>query len=1080
MKTAAPPAAAQTPAAAKPPVAVIDFGSNTLKAIVAAGDLPLRTLAKMSDNTRLGPNSGEPADALSPRAMREGVAAAVRLAAFVRSHGAERVRAVATSMVRDAPNGPEFCEAVWQQTGLRLEVLSGADEARGIAAGVATDPVFADAPALRIADLGGGSLEYIVTAGGVPRMAESRPLGAVRLTRRFVPDPAAPIPAAALDAVAQHVREVMAELVDANDPALRGAPFAGCGGVFTVSRLLLAEERGIPPPADNADNAVVTAPAAALFGDSFLPVSDLLRLRDTLAALPLERRIRLPVLLPNRADIFPVALTILLELARLAGVAGFSQTTRSLRHGLAAQLAATAVAAQLAAPAPPAPAAWMLGVCGMGMGPLAIYLRGEGWEVSGWDDAPAQPMRDCLLDAGVTFSRTFDTARPPALAGFSSAVKNGHPLRTLADAHGVRLVRRGELLAECARGKKFIAVCGSHGKTTTCGMLAQALLAAGADIGYVLGGLYRDPLLPPARNGKSPWLAAEVDESDGTISHFSPEITVAVNLDWDHPDYYRTEADLEAVFAALFQRTTGAIFIPADSARLCRLAEAASVPVFKVGAADDAGGAAFCDFNTANARMALAVARHVAGRVGEPPLGKFSGIRRRQDTLFEGGGLRVLADYAHHPTEIAALLRHLRGNAVGRLIAVFQPHRHTRTRQYAREFASALKSADSVLLLPVYSAGEAPVEGGTASSVFEAAGGDPRFSLLSGSGELAERLAEMFPDVPDAALDAAPADAAPSTVAFIGAGDIDRMAAAFADALRWKKLATRRPFGARTTLGVGGTCAWYAEPASAEEIRSLFAAAKARSVPVFVAGRGSNLLVPDAGFAGLVIRLAAPVWRGVEVRDDGADGKRIVVGAGATLREIARRAAEAGMGGFAFLDGIPGTLGGALRMNAGAAGETIFGRVEYVTWLSPEGAVRRQPASAFDVRYRDCPTLAGGAVLSAELRGAGDIAPAEAFAEMAALAERRRAAQPAEPSAGSVFKNPAGDSAGRLIESLGLKGLRIGGAAVSEVHANFIVNKGGATAADVLALIEKIRADARAKRGVELELEIVVVGGSGG
>jgi exopolyphosphatase/guanosine-5'-triphosphate,3'-diphosphate pyrophosphatase len=242
-------------------------------------------------------------------------------------------------MVRDAPNGAEFCEAVRRRAGLRIEVLSGGQEARGVAAGAATDPALAAAPALRIVDLGGGSLEYIVCENGVLRMAESRPLGAVRLTRQFVRDSSAPIPAAELDAAGRHVRDVMAEFVDSGGSALRGAPFVGCGGVFTVGRLLFAAERGILP---DTPGALGGDDGACLPGDSFLPVSALLRLRDTLAALPLERRVHPPVLTPSRADILPVALTILLELARLAGAAGFAHTTRGLRHGLAARLAAEA------------------------------------------------------------------------------------------------------------------------------------------------------------------------------------------------------------------------------------------------------------------------------------------------------------------------------------------------------------------------------------------------------------------------------------------------------------------------------------------------------------------------------------------------------------------------------------------------------------------------------------------------------------------------------------------------------------------------------------------------------------------
>lgn len=753
--------------------------------------------------------------------------------------------------------------------------------------------------------------------------------------------------------------------------------------------------------------------------------------------------------------------------------------------------------------------AWMLGVCGMGMGPLAIYLRERGWDVSGWDDALQPPMSHFLEAAQVRLSRSFDGENPPDLVGHSSAVKPENPLYALARRHDVRLVRRGELLAESVADRQLIAVCGSHGKTTTSGMLIQALLAAEVDAGYVLGGLYRDASLPPARAGKSPWVVAEVDESDGTINHFSPEITVVVNLDWDHPDYYRTEEELEAVFVRLFQRTRRAIFIPAGNERLARLAVDAPVPVFTVG---DGGifaarvvssganetalemGRGFLPgeislpvtgrFNTSNAILALAVTMQVAGRLGPAPLGRFSGIRRRQDELFSAGGLRVMADYAHHPTEIQALLRYLREQTLGRLVAVFQPHRHTRTRQYRREFVGALRQADRVLLLPVYSAGEGFVEGGGSEDLLAAAEDGEKFSLHGSGEELLAQLRMETVECPEV------------TVVFVGAGNVDKVAAAFTRDL-WLTAAraegvTRRfdarvrpllgrdtllagefPLGERTTIGVGGAVDWYAEPGSLEDLRLLLRAAGLADLPVFVMGRGSNLLVPDEGFRGLVLRLNRPCWRELVVD---AEEVRLVAGGGVRLKDLALQAAAAGVDGFAFVEGIPGSLGGALRMNAGAHGAGIFERVESVKWLTPDGVLHERERAFFSATYRDCPELHGAVVVEAVLRGTGRAAAEEIRTRMADYAARRRETQPREPSAGCSFKNPPGHPAGKLVDGLGLKGLRVGGACVSEAHGNFIINTGGATAADVIALLRQVRGVVKAEQGIELEPEIILIG----
>lgn len=768
--------------------------------------------------------------------------------------------------------------------------------------------------------------------------------------------------------------------------------------------------------------------------------------------------------------------------------------------------------------------AWLLGMCGMGVGPLAIYMREEGWDVSGWDDAADSPMRVFLTRAGVRFEEKLPA--DAAIVGRSSAVKPGNPLYDAALANGSRILRRGELLAERAAEKKLIAVCGSHGKTTTSGMLAQTIAAAGTDAGYVLGGLYRDPAMPPAHySSATPWLVAEVDESDGTIRHFSPEITIVVNLDWDHPDYYKTEADLERTFRELFERTRGAIFIPAGNARLLRLTHGLKIPVFTVGAGGDYAfsvvrsgvketqaeiGGRFSagtivlpvagTFNIQNAMLALAATAYVCdGKIGVTPLGKFSGMRRRQDVLYAGSGLKVFADYAHHPTEISALLRLLREMSLGRLVVVFQPHRYSRTRQYAAEFANALSVADEALILPVYSAGEAKISGGEAAAILAAVTAGTRgIRTCENAAEALNRLREIAAGVLDG-------NGEETVIAFVGAGDIDRIAAAVFVRELWLREAGRprgnaenfgermakllgenavfsenKNVGAMTTLGVGGNAAWYAEPETLNELLILLRGARVYDLPVFVLGRGSNLLVPDEGFPGLVIRLSNPNWtRVVRVRcgeDDAGERCCLRAGAGIKLKELCAFAAREGLGGFEFLEGIPGTLGGALRMNAGAHGASIFDRVVGVEWLMPDGSIHKATREQMHPSYRDCPELHGAIVLSALLRSENMREPDEIFETMKTLAEVRRASQPRERSAGCTFKNPPGDSAGRLIDSLGLKGTEQGGAKVSPVHANFITATPAATASDIESLVRRVRGIVKAETGILLSPEIIFVG----
>ena len=681
-------------------------------------------------------------------------------------------------------------------------------------------------------------------------------------------------------------------------------------------------------------------------------------------------------------------------------------------------------------------------------------------------------------------------------------MKPGHAALDLALAHDVRVLRRGELLAERVAHRRFVAVCGSHGKTTTCGMLVAALTSSGADFGYVLGGLFRDPAFPPARATQtSPWVVAEVDESDGTIGAFSPDVTVAVNLDWDHPDYYRDEAALEGVFRALFERTRSAVIIPVGNERLERLTQGLGVPVIRVGPAGDysldllQGGHSSSvvrlsgrfperqvnlpvagTFNRSNAALALAATHFITNSLAEEPMARWRGIRRRQDVLFERTGLRVLADYAHHPTEIAALLQWVRETHTGRLIVVFQPHRHTRTRQYAAEFRAALAIADQAFVLPVYAAGEPVVEGGRSESV------------VAGS---AHRLVEDRLALPSLL---APLTADGDTVvAFVGAGDIERDAEAYAKLLRRQGaeilsldlpdlvagrlspesvLRANEPLARRTTLGLGGTARWYAEPATVDDVVALLRAAAELDLRYFVIGRGSNLFVPDEGYDGLIVHLESSRWGSVQDLGEG----RLRVGGGARLKELCGFAAREGWKGFEFLEGIPGTLGGSLRMNAGAMGGWIFDVVESIEWLSPHGQVRAARRDCFDALYRDCPQLHGAVVLSAVLHSAGRDEPAAIRARMDEMARQRRESQPRESSAGCVFKNPDGDKAGRLIDLSGLKGRAVGPVSVSHLHANFLVNSGDASSANFIALMREVRAEVKARQGVELQPEIIALG----
>ncbi len=278
------------------------------------------------------------------------------------------------------------------------------------------------------------------------------------------------------------------------------------------------------------------------------------------------------------------------------------------------------------------------------------------------------------------------------------------------------------------------------------------------------------------------------------------------------------------------------------------------------------------------------------------------------------------------------------------------------------------------------------------------------------------------------------------------------------------------PLAKRTTLRVGGPADAFVEPATLDDLAAVVRFCGSRQVPMFVLGRGSNLLVKDSGYRGVVLSLTQPEFSRIEL-----DGDLLKCGAGARLKAVAAEARRHSMSGLEFLEGIPGTVGGALRMNAGAMGSATFEAVVSLRVMDRQGAVRDLPLAEIGHQYRSCPLLKTHLAVGAVFRGhAGNRQDIER--RMEEFSKKRWASQPAAPSAGCMFKNPVAIPAGKLIDELGLKNAKVGGARVSMEHGNFIVNDGGATARDVLDLIEMIRARARAVRGIELETEVEIVG----
>ncbi len=273
-----------------------------------------------------------------------------------------------------------------------------------------------------------------------------------------------------------------------------------------------------------------------------------------------------------------------------------------------------------------------------------------------------------------------------------------------------------------------------------------------------------------------------------------------------------------------------------------------------------------------------------------------------------------------------------------------------------------------------------------------------------------------------------------------------------------------------TTFGVGGPAAEFVVPESADELAEVLATCRTADVPYFVLGKGSDLLVSDEGFDGVIVSLDALV--GVR-----REGERFVCEAGASLGCVARRALYAGLSGMEFACGIPGSIGGACFMNAGAYDGCMADVIESVNVITKDGTRVTLGVDELDLGYRQSRVRNEGlVVISATLR----LTPAnrdDIRAKMDDYTQRRESKQPLEyGSAGSTFKRPEGYFAGKLIMDSGLKGYRVGGAGVSEKHAGFVVNYGDATAADVHAVIEHVQDEVKRQFGVHLEPEVRFLG----
>ena len=744
----------------------------------------------------------------------------------------------------------------------------------------------------------------------------------------------------------------------------------------------------------------------------------------------------------------------------------------------------------------------LIGVAGSGMSGLALLLLGMGHRVSGSDRVTTSET-DRMQGQGLIFSSPHraEEVHGTDVVVYSSAIRKDNVARVEASQQGIPCVLRAECLAAILHTRKGVVISGTHGKTTTSAMCAHVLRRGGLMPCHYVGAEI------PVLGSNAHWqedtelMIAEGDESDGTLALYQPEHAVVLNVEEEHLDFYRDIHHIKEVFTQLLDQTRGKKIYFAGcpvATELCAhrdgaisygwenadfvasdICETGGTITFDVNKRGNLLGRAELGIpgrhNVLNALAAIAVAdtAEVDFQLTSRALATFAGAKRRFENKYLSPELRIIDDYGHHPTEVAATLQTAGSLKHQRLVIVFQPHRYSRTQKLADDFGKALQAADQVFVTDIYPASELPIEGVTAQTIVDAihANGDTRAEVV---GEIATAHYRVGNSLKKGDL-----------LITLGAGNVHTIGTTIArdmtvleEMLRYCReddtaqvnAKLYEPMNRHTTILCGGPAQFWIEPHTAEAFACAVSYCRERGIPQRIIGRGSNILVRDGGIRGAVIHPTGGKLSEVQV-----EGDIIIAGAGARFKKVASVAATHGLTGMEWMEGIPGNVGGGLRMNAGAMGTETFDQVISVRFLDEDGEIRERSREEILTHYRNVPELRRNFALSAKFQAKKD-KPELISQRMQDSKLKRQSSQPIAASAGCVFKNPEEMPAGQLVEKLGMKNATFGKARVSSIHGNFIVNDGKAQAKDILGLIDQIRSKAKETYDITMETEVQIIG----
>ena len=641
-------------------------------------------------------------------------------------------------------------------------------------------------------------------------------------------------------------------------------------------------------------------------------------------------------------------------------------------------------------------------------------------------------------------------------------------------------------------------------KTTTSSMLAVLLDTAGFEPSFVIGSNVRH-FGTGARWGSTDHFVVEADESDGTFLTLPAAHAIVTSLDPDHLEYYGTRERLAAAFEAFVDDVVGFTAVCVDDPDTAPLVGRPGVLTYGTRADTDLRiddvrvGTTSTEFdvtwqgqhlgkassglpghhNALNAAGALtiALALGVSFEAASAGLASFTGVARRFEQRGQHESVRFVDDYAHLPAEVEAAIGTAIAGPWNRVIAAYQPHRYSRTEALGATFAESFRGVDHLVLTDIYPSGEQPREGVTGRIVYDA--------VVEACPDLSVSWQPTLDDVTaHLAATLGPGDLCLT----LGAGDLTTVPDQVLEQLRARSdvsvdwlvqlapaiadthIEFNAPVGPLTTYRVGGAALAVVHVGSSADLLAIVEAARAHSTPLLPLGKGSNMLVADRGFRGIVIALSGEF----DLID--ISGRDVTMGAAVSLPVAARRTAAHGLRGFEWAVGVPGSIGGAVAMNAGGHGSDMAATVTSASGIdltTGQSFVRTIDELGFGYRHS---SITGTELVTnvQMVLTQGDAVEAEAL--ISEIVRWRRENQPGGQNAGSVFTNPAGDSAGRLIDAAGGKGRRVGSAEVSTKHANFIQADPNGRADDVYALMHELIELVEDATGVRLVPETRLVG----